>query len=211
MFGILKRTLTALLGLGNKNCMNLKRERTYVMVKPDGVQKGLIGEIIGRFEQRDLKIVALEMFQATRDQINDHYPKDEAWIRRLGQKTLGTYEKYGMDPIPQLGTNDDLKIGTMVRGWLVNFMVSTPLVKMVVEGSHAVDMVRKICGVTLPYLADVGTIRGDFSADSPAVANVEKRPVLNIVHASETPAEAEHEIKHWFGDKTIFEYKRLTD
>jgi len=190
--------------------MNFKKERTYVMIKPDGVKKGLTGEIISRFEQRDLKIVALEMFMPTKEQIDNHYPKDEAWIRRVGQKTLGTYEKYGLDAIQQLGTADDLEIGKMVRVWLVDYMISAPLVRMVVEGVHAVDMVRKICGVTLPYLADMGTIRGDFSADSPAVANSEKRAVMNLVHASETAAEAEHEIKHWFGDRSvIFEYGRF--
>ncbi|OGH69481.1 MAG: nucleoside-diphosphate kinase [Candidatus Magasanikbacteria bacterium RIFCSPHIGHO2_01_FULL_47_8] len=192
--------------------MDFKKERTYVMIKPDGVRKGLIGEIIRRFEQRDLKIVAIEMFQPTREQIDTHYPKDEAWIRRIGQKTLGTYEKYGLSAKEKLGTDDDLEIGTMVRAWLVDFMVSAPLVRMVVEGVHAVDMVRKICGATLPYLADMGTIRGDYSADSPAVANAEKRAVMNLVHASETTAEAEHEIKHWFGGRdVIFQYSRLTD
>jgi len=192
--------------------MNFKKEYTYVMIKPDGVKKGLIGEIIRRFEQRDLKIVALEMFQPTYDQIDNHYPKDEAWIRRVGQKTLGTYEKYGMDPVKQLGTSDDLEIGNMVRKWLVEYMISAPLVRMVVEGVHAVDMVRKVCGATMPYLADMGTIRGDYSADSPAIANMEKRPVMNLVHASETKEEAEHEIKHWFGGReVIFDYSRFVD
>ncbi|KKT71708.1 MAG: Nucleoside diphosphate kinase [Candidatus Uhrbacteria bacterium GW2011_GWE2_45_35] len=180
------------------------------MVKPDGVKKGLIGEIIRRFEQRDLKIIALEMFQPTTEQIDNHYPKDETWIRRLGQKTLGTYEKYGIDPVEKLGTADDLELGKMVRGWLINYMVSAPLVRMVVEGVHAVDMVRKICGATLPYLADMGTIRGDYSADSPAVANSEHRAVMNLVHASETTTEAEHEIEHWFGNReVIFNYDRF--
>lgn len=189
---------------------NFKKERTYVMVKPDGVKKGLTGEIIRRFEQRDLKIVALEMFQPTTEQIDNHYPKEEAWIRRLGQKTLGTYEKYGIDAQVELGTNDDLELGKMVREWLVSYMVSAPLVRMVVEGVHAVDMVRKICGVTLPYLADMGTIRGDYSADSPAIANSEHRAVMNLVHASETPEEAKHEIEYWFGDrKVIFDYERF--
>mgnify|MGYP001375998130 CR=1 FL=1 len=192
--------------------MNFKKERTFAMIKPDGVQKGLIGEIIARFEQRDLKIVALEMFQPTHEQIDEHYPKDEAWIRRVGQKTLTTYEKYGLKAKDELGVEDDLEIGKMVREWLVSYMTSAPLVRMVVEGVHAVDMVRKICGVTLPYLADMGTIRGDYSADSPAVANAEKRAVMNLIHASETPEEAEHEIKHWFGDReVVFDYKRFID
>lgn len=190
--------------------VNVKEEKTFVMVKPDGVKKGIVGEIIKRFEQRDLKIVALEMFQPTRKQIDDHYPKDEVWIKRLGDKSLATYQKYNMDAKELLGTDDAMSIGKMVRGWLVDYMTSAPLVRMVVEGVHAVDMVRKIAGVTMPYLADMGTIRGDFSNDSPAVANSEKRAVMNILHASETPEEADHEIKHWFGAKpAIFSYKRF--
>ena len=189
--------------------MNFKQERTYVMVKPDGVKKGLIGEIIRRFEQRDLKIVALEMFQPTRAEMDAHYPKDEAWRKRLGEKTLGTYSKYGIDPVEALGTKDELKIGNMVRGWLVDYMISAPLVRAVVQGIHAVDMVRKIAGPTMPYQAEIGTIRGDYSADSPALANTERRAVMNLVHASETPEEAAHEIKHWFGKSKIYDYKRF--
>ena len=83
------------------------------------------------------------------------------------------------------------------------------LVKRVVQGVHAVDVVRKIAGPTFPYIAEVGTIRGDFSIDSPALANKEKRAVMNIVHCSETLEEAEHEIKHWFSDKKTYDYKRF--
>lgn len=180
------------------------------MVKPDGVRKGLIGEIIKRFEQRDLKVVALDMFMPTRAQIGDHYPKDEAWIRRLGQKSLTTYEKYGVDPKEKLGSNDELEIGKMVRGWLVDYMTSAPLVKMIVRGIHAVDVVRKIAGPTLPYKAEMGTIRGDYSIDSPLLANSEKRAVANLLHASETPDEAKHEIEYWFGkDMKVHNYKRF--
>jgi nucleoside-diphosphate kinase len=190
--------------------MNFKEERTFVMVKPDGVKKGLIGEIIRRMEQRDLKIVAIEMFQPNVEQINEHYPKDKEWITRLGGKTLSTYAKYNIDAKKELGTDEDFEIGKMVRGWLVDYMTSAPLVRMVVQGLHAVDMVRKIAGATLPYMADMGTIRGDFSVDSPILGNIEKRAVMNLVHASETPQEAEHEIEFWFGkDKKIFDYKRF--
>lgn len=188
---------------------NPKEEKTFVLVKPDGVRKGLIGEIIGRFEQRDLKVVALEMFQPTHDQIDNHYPKDEGWITRIGEKTLKTYQKYGYDPMEDFGTDDPAKIGPEVRKWVIDYMASAPLVRMVVQGIHAVDMVRKICGPTMPYEADMGTIRGDFSNDSPALANAEKRAVMNLIHASETAEEAAHEIKHWFGDFTPFEYKRF--
>jgi nucleoside-diphosphate kinase len=189
--------------------MHIKEEKTFVMVKPDGVRKGLIGEIITRFERRDLKIIALEMFQPTKEQINDHYPKSDEWIGRLGDKSLSTYSAYKLDPKKELGTDDRMEIGKMVRKWLVDYMMSAPLVRMVVQGTHAVDVVRKIAGPTLPYKADMGTIRGDFSIDSPALANTEKRAVMNLLHASETAEEAEHEIKHWFGkDANIFSYKR---
>src|SRR6185503_10371678 len=110
---------------------------------------------------------AIEMFYATEDQINGHYPKDEAWISRLGDKSLSTYHAYNVDVKAELGTDNNLEIGKMVRGWLVDYMTSAPMVRMVVQGLHAVDMVRKIAGPTLPYKADMGTIRGDFSNDSP--------------------------------------------
>ncbi len=181
------------------------------MIKPDGVTRGLTGEIIKRIEQRGLKVVALQMFQPTVDQMDNHYPKDETWITRIGTKTLSTYEKYGYDAIEELGTKNPLEIGQMVRKWLIDYMTSAPLVKMVIQGIHAVDMVRKLAGPTMPALAEMGTIRGDFSIDSAAAANGEKRAVKNIVHASETPEEAEHEISHWFSPEDIFEYSRSED
>jgi nucleoside-diphosphate kinase len=186
-----------------------KEEKTFVLIKPDGVRKGLVGEIIRRFEQRDLKVVALDMFLATRREMDGHYPKDLKWVNRLGEKTTATYEKYGHDPKREFGTKETLKIGKIVRGWLIDFMSSAPMVKMVVQGPHAVDMVRKIAGPTMPYLADMGTIRGDYSADSAISANIEKRPVYNLIHASETSEEAAHEIKHWFGKHPIYKYKRF--
>ena len=186
-----------------------KEEKTFVLIKPDGVRKGLIGEVIKRFEQRDLKIVALEMFQPTHDQLDNHYPKNEEWITRLGGKTVTNYEKYGYDLLADFGTTDPAKIGPEIRKWLLDFMKSAPLVKMIVQGIHSVDTVRKLAGDTMPYKAAVGTIRGDFSIDSPALANKEKRCVTNIVHCSETPEEAAHEVKHWFGDSATYSYKRF--
>ena len=190
---------------------NAKQEKTYVMIKPDGVTRGLTGEIIRRIEQRGLKIVALQMFQPTTDQMDNHYPKDETWITRIGTKTLATYEKYGYNAIEELGTENPFEIGKMVRKWLIDYMTSAPLVKMVVQGIHAVDMIRKLAGPTMPALAEMGTIRGDFSVDSAAAANGEKRAVKNIVHASETLEEAEHEISHWFSPEDIYEYSRSED
>ncbi len=189
--------------------MHPKEEKTFVLIKPDGVRKGLIGEIINRFERRDLKVVAMEMFQPTKAEMDNHYPKDEKWIARIGERTSATYAKYDHDIKRDFGTTDTIKIGKEVRKWLIDFMVSAPLVKMVVQGPHAVDMVRKIVGPTMPYLAEMGTIRGDYSADSAISANIEKRAIYNLIHASETPDEAKHEIAHWFGKKTIFKYKRF--
>jgi nucleoside-diphosphate kinase len=107
----------------------------------------------------------------------------------LGQKTLGTYEKYGLDVKAEFGTDKAEDLGPMVRGWLIDYMISGPVVKIVVQGIHAVDMVRKLAGHTLPNMAEVGTIRGDYSVDSPAVANKERRGVHNLMHASETADE----------------------
>src|SRR6185503_14879489 len=121
-----------------------KEEKTFVMIKPDGVRKGLIGEILKRMEQRDLKIVALEMFQPTFKEMDDHYPKDEKWLSRIGERTQATYTKYGHDIKRDFGTADPIRVGKTVRKWLIDYMVSAPLVKMVVQGVHAVDMVRKI-------------------------------------------------------------------
>jgi len=188
---------------------NPKEEKTFVLIKPDGIRKGLVGEIVKRFEQRDLKVVALDMFHASRKEMDSHYPKTEKWLRRLGEKTMATYAKYGYDVKRDFGTSDLVRVGKTVRGWLLDFMSSAPMVRMVIEGVHAVDMVRKIVGPTMPYLAEMGTIRGDFSADSAISANMEKRAVYNLVHASETPEEAKHEIKHWFSKRPIFKYKRF--
>ena len=191
--------------------MHPKEERTVVIVKPDGVKRGLVGEIISRFERRGLKIIALEMFSATKEQMHDHYPKADQWITRIGEKTLANYKQYNWDAKKELGTDDAKEIGTMVRGWLLDYMTSGPLVKMIVKGVHSVDMVRKIAGQTMPALSEMGTIRGDFSVDAATAANRDKRAIHNIVHASETPEEAEHEIQFWFAPEEIHDYKRAEE
>jgi len=191
--------------------INPKEERTVLIIKPDGVKRGLVGEIIARIEKRGLKVIALQMVWASKDQVDGHYPKDAAWIKRLGEKSLKTYQEHSMDPKAELGTEDPAEIGPMVRSWLIDFLTSGPIVKMVVKGIRAVDMVRKIAGPTMPTAADMGTIRGDFSVDDAAAANRDKRAVHNIVHASETPEEAEHEIKFWFAPEEVHDYKRAEE
>lgn len=190
---------------------NFRTEKTVVLIKPDGVKRGLIGEIVHRFERVGLKIVALQMYWPTHKQMDEHYPKDEKWMARLGTKTLNTYAKYNIDPMKELGTKDELEIGKKVREWLLTYMTSAPIVKMIVCGVHAVDMVRKMVGATIPALAEMGTIRADFSVDSAASANREKRSVHNIIHASETVEEAKHEIEHWFSPEEIHDYVRTDE
>ena len=191
----------------------LKEERTVVIVKPDGVKRGLTGEIIRRIEQRGLKIIALKMMWATKEQMDAHYPKDHEWITGLGTNTSRAYEEYKVDATlkDDFGTEDLFEIGTMVRQWLVNYMSGGPVVKMIVSGLHAIPMVRKIVGHTIPSFADMGTIRGDFSVDSPALANAQRRALHNLVHASGNAAEAENEIQLWFSPEDLHDYKRAEE
>lgn len=190
---------------------DLAFERTFAMIKPDGVMRGLIGTIIQRFEQRGLKVVALKMVQPTREQIDAHYPKEESWIDRLGEKTLKTFEDFKADPKEILGSDDKKVLGQQVRNWLLDYMTMGPVVCMVIEGVHACTTVRKLVGETRPIEAAVGTIRGDFSVDAATAANTGGRPLYNIMHASEDAAEAAHEIEHWFAPEDIHDYYRTDD
>ncbi|OHA10017.1 MAG: nucleoside-diphosphate kinase [Candidatus Sungbacteria bacterium RIFCSPLOWO2_02_FULL_48_13b] len=188
----------------------LTEEKTFVIVKPDGVKRGLVGEVIRRIEQRGLKIIALEMIWATRPEIDRHYPKNKAWVTGLGNNTLKTYNEFKIpvDIKKEYGTTDPYKIGLKVRGWLLDFMTEGPVVKIAIEGVHAIRMVRKIVGQTIPAFAEMGTIRGDYSIDSPALANANKRALRNLIHASGNPAEAKNELRLWFKKNQIHSYKR---
>lgn len=186
---------------------SIKFERTFCMIKPDGVKRGLVGDIIQRLEKAGLKIVAIKMLQATEDQVRAHYPmSDEAWITRLGEKSLSSFDNIDTDAQEALGTIDTTEIGQNVARSLIEYMTSGPAIAMVVEGIQAIEMVRKLAGHTLPFKADVGTIRGDYSVDSPAVANVEMRAIHNLFHASEVASEATTEIELWFPNEEIPTY-----
>ena len=195
----------------SKKGAELKEERTFMLVKPDGVKRGLVGECIARIEQRGLKIIALKMIWASEKTAAGHYPGTDAWLRGMGEKTLESYARYGKNPIKELGTKDALKIGRMIYGWNTDFLTSGPMVAIIISGIHAVDMVRKIVGKTLPAFAEMGTIRGDFSVDSPVLANEDKRAIRNVVHASGDADEAAHEIEHWFTPSEIHDYKRAEE
>ncbi|MCA9349908.1 nucleoside-diphosphate kinase [Candidatus Saccharibacteria bacterium] len=182
------------------------------MIKPDGVKRGLVGEIIRRIETAGLKVVALKMMTADEEQIRKHYPmSDQAWVDRLGDKGLGTFEEYDLDPVEFLGTSDRSQIGRQVAETLVGYMTSGPVVCMVIEGVQAIDMIRKLAGHTLPFKAEMGTIRGDFSVDSPGVANVEGRAIHNLFHASENPVEAANEVALWFSEADKQKYFRIDE
>ncbi len=183
-------------------------ERTFVMLKPDAVMRGLIGEVIKRFEQRGLKVIALKMVHADEAHVDAFYPKDLDWIKRLGEKGLKTFAEYGIDPKKEMGTDDPEKIGVKVRENLISFIAMAPVVPMVLEGIHAVSLCRKLIGSTLPVFADPGTIRGDYSHDAPTAANLEQRSIFNLVHGSETLEEAKKEISHWFSESEMWDYDR---
>ncbi len=184
-------------------------ERSLVLVKPDGVKRGLVGEIISRFEKAGLKIIALRMAWVDKAHVSKHYPDARTeLLQGMGEKSLKTYEKYGLDAKKILGTADAVEIGKMINEWNREFLTSGPVVAMVLEGIHAVDNIRMITGNTLPSFAEPGSIRGDFSIDSPALANTKKRAVHNMVHASGNVAEAEYEIDLWFKKNELHDYKR---
>ncbi len=188
-----------------------KEEITVMLVKPDGVKRGLVGEVIKRIEMRGLKIIAIKMVYAAEEQARDHYPSSDEWLIGMGKKTLGDYEKSGKNAVAEVGTSDPLEIGKMIAQWNVDYLTSGPVVAMVVKGIRAVDMVRKITGNTIPANADMGTVRGDFSVDAPILANLDKRAIHNVVHASGDQAEAAHEIEHWFTPEELHDYERAEE
>jgi nucleoside-diphosphate kinase len=196
----------------DSSIFNIKHQRTFCMIKPDGVMRGLIGEIIHRLEKAGLRIVAMKMLVPDKTMIMKHYPtSDEAWVTRLGGKAISGLEGLPLNAKDAYGTDDKRELGDMVVRGLVDYLQSGPCLAMVVEGVQAIDMVRKLAGNTIPNKAEMGTIRGDFSVDTPAIANVERRSLHNLFHASENQAEADNEIALWFKDETICDYSLASD
>lgn len=174
-------------------------EKTLVIVKPDGMKRHLIGEIILRLEKVGLNLVDAKMAQADEERAKAHYPVTEEWLLGVGGKSLGDYEKYGLDPVESLGTKEPKEIGEMIHQFNIKYLMSGKVLAMVWEGNHAIEVVRKLVGSTVSVLAPAGTIRGDFSNESAIVANAEKRSIENLVHASGSKEEADREIELWFG------------
>lgn len=178
-------------------------ERTLVILKPDAVRRGLVGEIISRFERAGLKIVAMKMVWARPEDVERFYPSSDEWYSSAGSKLLRSYRELGIDPKSRLGTDDPVELGKLIKRRLVEYMTSGPIVVMVLAGNRAVEVVRKLVGPTAPHSAPPGTIRGDFSIDSPDLAAEEGRVVFNLVHASDSVQEAEREIAFWFRREEI--------
>lgn len=181
-------------------------EQTVVLIKPDGVKRKLVGEILRRFERVELTPVAMKMVWVKEDFVGKHYRDDKVWYKSVGDKLLAFYEENGKDVGESLGSNDPVELGKMVRNWLFEYITSGPVVAMLLEGPHAVELVRKLVGGTYPLTAAPGTIRGDFFYDSPFLANFGKRSVMNMVHASGSVEEAEFEKKLWFKKEEIYKY-----
>ena len=186
---------------------HVSKERTLVIIKPDGVQRTLIGEIIKRYERAGLKLVGMKMMVATPEHIEKHYTLDPEWRRITGEKTIASYIKKGEKP----WTTDPLEVTRLVLENLKMFMTSGPIIAMVWEGAHAVEIVRKITGGTEPRTSDVGTIRGDFVLDSYIMSDTDKRAVRNLVHASGSAKEAEMEILHWFEKDELVDYRLIQE
>ncbi len=179
-----------------------KNERTLVILKPDAIQRTLIGEIINRYERIGLKFVAMKMFVPTADMIERHYTLDPEWRRITGEKTIKGYLDKGLKP----PTTNPLEVTEMLLRKLKKYMTSGPVIAFILQGAHAVKIVRKLTGGTEPLMSDVGTIRGDYVLDSYQMSDSDGRSIRNLVHASGSVKEAEDEIKHWFTKDEIIDY-----
>lgn len=184
-------------------------ERTLVVVKPDGVQRSLVGEIVRRFERVGLKLCAMKMVQAPEDMATKHYYEvgGDEWLEEVGRKARAAYEKKGLES-PYKTNREN---GEAVLKSNAKYLSSGPVVAMVWEGNQAVELVRKLAGATEPLSSDVGTIRGDYTLDSYSLADTDQRSVRNLLHASGTAEEAEIETKIWFDESEILDYKHIQE
>lgn len=165
------------------------KQRTLIIIKPDGVKGGFTDEIIRRYEAVDLKVVKRKDIMAPLSIVEKHYPMESGYLCSIGEKTIAAGQ--------QVASAEDQ--GRKVVTWLRKFITSGPIVVMVLEGENAVSVARKTTGFTDPATAEKGTIRGDLGTDNILDANREERPVYNLIHASGSPEEAQKEIGLWFG------------
>lgn len=184
----------------------MHNERTFVIIKPDGVQRSLVGEIIKRFERTGLKIVALKFGMLDSEKIWKHYDKDDAWFEKKGGNIIKDREANGL-PIEK----EAKEYGKDIIRALEKFMTSGPVVSLVLQGNQAVAVVKKLVGETEPSTSDVGTIRGDLTLDSYAIAAVDDRAVRNLIHCSDSVEEAKREIALWFTNNELVSYRLIPE
>lgn len=186
----------------------IKDERTLVIIKPDGVQRTLIGEIVRRYERIGFKLVGLKLLVPTPKKATDHYMVGgEEWLVSVGTKAAAAYEKKGLkSPFATPREN-----GMAILETNAKYLASGPVVAMVWQGAHVVEVVRKLTGGTEPRSSDVGSIRGDFVHDSYMMADADTRSIRNLIHASGTPDEAAKEIPIWFNDEELFNYRLINE
>jgi nucleoside-diphosphate kinase len=181
-------------------------EKTLVLIKPDAVQRGLIGEIIVRFEKAGFRIIGMKMVYPDEKTAGLHYADDEAWLKSVGEKTIKAYESKGM----KLGRTA-IEQGRLIRQQLIDFLRMSPIVALAIEGHNCVAHIRKIVGSTAPADAQPGTIRGDYAFDSYRLADASKRPIQNLIHASDSPENGEREVAIWFMPKELHVWKRIDE
>lgn len=184
-----------------------KQEQSLVLIKPDGVQRGLIGESIRRYEQCGLKLIAIKMVVPTKESALAHYSVDPDWAFKTGTKSIEGWKAKGLTP----PTEDPIALAEEVRKQLTFFLSSGPVVAMIWQGMNAISVIRKITGGTEPLTSVPGTIRGDYTIDSYRAADVDKRAVRNIIHASGSVEEAQKEIAIWFKPEEIVSYRLVSE
>jgi len=183
-----------------------KKERTLVIIKPDGVQRSLVGNIISRLEKVGLKFIAFKFVIPKEDQCWAHYNKNDAWFQIKGERQIAERKERGMKV-----EKSAIEYGKDILRANVDFFMSGPVLVMMLEGNKAVGITKKIVGGTEPLTSDVGTIRGDLTVDSYDVAGLDGRAVRNLIHCSDSPIEAERESKIWLKEGDIIEYRLVQE
>jgi len=178
-----------------------KPERTLIIIKPESIQRHLMGELINKFERRGLKMIACKMLAPDAKLIGEHYADDEAWYISSGTNTYNNYKDKGVKDLLT-----PIEYGKRTRKLLMDSLCDRPVLAMVWEGPHAVKLGRKTAGSTNPLTADIGSIRGDYSSDSYEMSDETGRAIQSLVHASGSVEEAEREISIWFKPEEILNY-----
>ena len=177
----------------------MAQERTLVLIKPDVLQRQLVGEILSRFERKGVKLTAMKMLNATREQVGEHYIDDEGYLIETGEKARKGAIARGEDVT---GWNS-LEQGKKVRQRNINYLTCGPIIAIVFEGFGVISQVRKILGSASPADGDIGTIRDDYSLDTYALADYIDRSTMTMLHASDSVENAERELKIWFKESEI--------